>query len=57
MDNSTFVTECTPGYYNSEGEPNGRSFLGDPFWGGFYALEDLLQAWRDSGQLEGLTCQ
>ena len=54
IDNSRFVTECTPGYYNSEGEPNGRSFLGDPFWGGFYALEDLLQAWRDSGQMEGL---
>ena len=55
IDNSRFVTECTPGYYNGEGEPNGRSFLGDPFWGGFYALEELLQAWRDTGQLEGLT--
>jgi cyclohexanone monooxygenase len=48
------VTECTPGYYNSEGEPNGRSFLGDPFWGGFYALEDLLQVWRDTGEMKGL---
>lgn len=55
VDNSTFVTECTPGYYNSEGEPNGRSFLGDPFWGGFYVLEDLLRAWRDAGALDGLT--
>ncbi|WP_280381947.1 flavin-containing monooxygenase [Nocardia wallacei] len=54
VDNSTFVSECTPGYYNSEGEPNGRSFLGDPFWGGFYVLEDMLRAWRDAGELEGL---
>jgi cyclohexanone monooxygenase len=54
VDNSNFVRECTPGYYNSEGEPNGRSFLGDPYWGGFYALEDLLRAWRDSGELKGL---
>ncbi|RDI56101.1 flavin-containing monooxygenase [Nocardia mexicana] len=54
VDNSTFVTECTPGYYNSEGEPNGRSFLGDPFWGGFYVLEELLRAWRDAGELEGM---
>ncbi len=54
IDNSTFTTECTPGYYNSEGEPNGRSFLGDPFWGGFYVLEELLQGWRDAGDLEGL---
>ncbi|MGH8883364.1 MAG: monooxygenase, partial [Stackebrandtia sp.] len=54
FDNSTFVMECTPGYYNSEGETNGRSFLGDPFWGGFYVLEELLQAWRDAGDMDGL---
>lgn len=54
VDNSTFTMECTPGYYNSEGEPNGRSFLGDPFWGGFYELSDRLQAWRDTGELDGL---
>jgi cyclohexanone monooxygenase len=54
IDNSTFTMECTPGYYNSEGEPNGRSFLGDPFWGGFYELENLLRGWRDSGEMAGL---
>jgi cyclohexanone monooxygenase len=54
IDNSTFVSECTPGYYNSEGEPNGRSFLGEPFWGGFYELSELLQGWRDSGEMEGM---
>ncbi|GAA3725439.1 flavin-containing monooxygenase [Gordonia hankookensis] len=57
VDNSTFTMECTPGYYNSEGEPNGRSFLGDPFWGGFYELSDRLQAWRDTGELEGLVLE
>ena len=57
VDNSNFVRECTPGYYNSEGEPNGRSFLGDPFWGGFYVLEEMLQAWRDAGELEGLALE
>ncbi len=54
IDNSDFVTTCTPGYYNAEGEPNGRSFLGDPFWGGFYVLEELLQSWRAAGDLAGL---
>ncbi|MCX4092524.1 flavin-containing monooxygenase [Nocardia sp. alder85J] len=54
IDNSEFVETCTPGYYNAEGAPNGRGFLGDPFWGGFYVLEELLQAWRDTGTLEGL---
>ncbi|MFI5717624.1 flavin-containing monooxygenase [Nocardia sp. NPDC051750] len=57
VDNTTFVTECTPGYYNSEGEPNGRGFLGDPYWGGFYELSDLFEAWRSAGQLEGLALE
>jgi cyclohexanone monooxygenase len=57
FDTSEFVQTCTPGYYNAEGEPNGRSFLGDPFWGGFYVLEELLQAWRDAGTLEGLVLE
>jgi cyclohexanone monooxygenase len=54
FDNSLFTSECTPGYYNSEGEKNGRGFLGDPFWGGFYKFELLLQAWRATGELEGM---
>ncbi|MGI8334217.1 flavin-containing monooxygenase [Actinomadura scrupuli] len=54
VDNSSFQRECTPGYYNNEGEQNIRSHLGEPYWPGFYAMEDLLQAWRDTGELEGL---
>lgn len=54
IDNSTFQRECTPGYYNNEGEKNIRSHLGEPYWPGFYAFEDLLQAWRDSGDMQGL---
>ena len=46
--------DCTPGYYNNEGEQQIRSHLGDPYWPGFYAMEDVLQAWRDTGSLEGL---
>ncbi|MFE3317158.1 flavin-containing monooxygenase [Nocardia sp. NPDC059195] len=54
VDNSTFQRECTPGYYNNEGEKNIRSHLGEPYWPGFYAFGDLLRAWRDSGDLPGL---
>jgi len=54
VDNSNFQRECTPGYYNNEGEQKIRSHLGEPYWPGFYALEDLLQAWRDSGEMAGL---
>ncbi|MEV0110224.1 NAD(P)/FAD-dependent oxidoreductase [Nocardia sp. NPDC050799] len=54
VDNSNFQRECTPGYYNNEGERNIRSHLGEPYWPGFYALEDILRSWRATGRLEGL---
>ncbi|MGY0499562.1 flavin-containing monooxygenase [Nocardia sp. FBN12] len=54
VDNSTFQRECTPGYYNNEGEQQIRSHLGEPYWPGFYAFGDLLRAWRDGGDLPGL---
>jgi cyclohexanone monooxygenase len=54
VDNTNFQRECTPGYYNNEGEQLIRSHLGDPYWPGFYAMEDVLQAWRDTGELQGL---
>ncbi|MFF4731163.1 flavin-containing monooxygenase [Streptomyces mirabilis] len=54
VDNTDFQRECTPGYYNNEGEQQIRSHLGEPYWPGFYALEDLLQAWRDTGEMRGL---
>ena len=30
------------------------SYLGEPYWPGFYAFGDLLTAWRDKGDLDGL---
>ncbi|MEV0358333.1 NAD(P)/FAD-dependent oxidoreductase [Nocardia sp. NPDC050697] len=54
VDNTSFQRECTPGYYNNEGERQIRSHLGEPYWPGFYAFEDVLQAWRDTGELPGL---
>jgi cyclohexanone monooxygenase len=54
VDNTNFQRECTPGYYNNEGEQTIRSHLGEPYWPGFYAMEDLLQQWRDSGEMQGL---
>ncbi|MGP2440769.1 flavin-containing monooxygenase [Streptomyces sp. JW3] len=54
VDNTAFQRECTPGYYNNEGERTIRSHLGEPYWPGFYAMEDLLRAWRGSGRMEGL---
>ena len=49
-----FWRECTPGYYNNEGEEALRSHLGEPYGPGFYAFDQLLREWRDQGDLEGL---
>jgi cyclohexanone monooxygenase len=53
-DTAAFERECTPGYYNNEGEPVRRGFLGEPYAAGFYAFDKLLKAWRDKGDMEGL---
>jgi hypothetical protein len=49
-------SECTPGYYNNEGKPMGRkeqlNSSGHP--GGPIAFFDHLEAWRMSGEFEGL---
>jgi cyclohexanone monooxygenase len=55
VDNSTFVNECTPSYFNNEGDQTRkRHIFGEPWGPGFYAFEDMLQAWRNRGDLEGL---
>ena len=46
--------DCTPGYYNNEGGKVIRSHLGEMYGPGFYAFDDLIKAWRESGKMEGL---
>ena len=54
IDTSQFARECTPGYFNNEGEDKLRWYLGEPYGPGFYAFEALLEDWRAQGQLQGL---
>ena len=57
IDNSAFELSCTPGYYNNEGRGGGEAngaFLGDFYSPGFYEFDELLTAWRDKGDLDGL---
>ncbi len=62
IDLSSFQMECTPSYYNNEGEKVSdekgekkfRNFLGEGYGPGWNAFDQLLQAWRDKGDLEGL---
>ena len=50
-----FYTECTPGYYNSEGASGNRSgFFSDMYGAGPLRFFELLAEWRASGDLAGV---
>jgi cyclohexanone monooxygenase len=65
IDTSAFARECTPSYFNNEGEEvvtetgekKLRSYLGETYGPGFYAFEQLLEDWRARGDLAGLVLQ
>ncbi|HEY1752788.1 MAG TPA: NAD(P)/FAD-dependent oxidoreductase [Caulobacteraceae bacterium] len=51
-----FYTECTPGYYNSEGAADNRAgFFSDMYGAGPLRFFELLAEWRASGELPGMT--
>ena len=62
IDISAFQRECTPSYFNNEGEEvvtetgekKLRSYLGETYGPGFYVFEQLLEDWRADGAMEGL---
>ena len=46
--------ECTPGYYNNEGQVNPTAEQSAPYGGGSIEYFELLARWRESGNFEGL---
>ena len=52
-----YQAECTPGYYNNEGQFDPAAAANGAYWRGPTAFIRLLQAWRDDGQLQGLELQ
>ena len=48
--------DCTPGYYNNEGQPISQSdmFNGSGHPGGPVAFFEFLDAWRQTGEFAGL---
>jgi cyclohexanone monooxygenase len=50
----SFQEQCTPGYYNNEGHPGGDGFLVSSYGKGPIPFFELLAAWRESGEFEGL---
>ena len=46
--------DCTPGYYNNEGQPNPNAVQSAPYGGGSIRFFELLAQWREDGAFEGL---
>ena len=49
-----FQEQCTPGYYNNEGQPAAGGFLGTSYGLGPMAFFKLLENWRNDGTYAGL---
>jgi cyclohexanone monooxygenase len=52
---TSFLADCTPGYYNNEGQFDGRQFpLGSGYQKGAPAYFRYIRQWRTSGDFAGL---
>ena len=49
-----FQAECTPGYYNNEGQPNPKSVQSQSYGKGPNAFFKKLKAWREDGNMPGM---
>ncbi|HZK99794.1 MAG TPA: NAD(P)/FAD-dependent oxidoreductase [Caulobacteraceae bacterium] len=49
-----FAAECTPGYYNNEGQPNPKAIQNGFYGAGPIAFVKVLEDWRAAGTLDGL---
>ena len=54
LQRAKFAEECTPGYYNNEGQPSALAARNGPYGKGPIAFVRLLEAWRENGTMEGL---
>ncbi len=49
-----FLESCTPGYYNNEGKLSDRAAQNGFFGGGSILFFQMLQQWREAGDLTGI---
>jgi cation diffusion facilitator CzcD-associated flavoprotein CzcO len=54
LDRRQFQEECTPGYYNNEGQPNPAAASYASYGKGSNAFFKRIAEWRDEGSMEGL---
>jgi hypothetical protein len=49
------LAQCTPGYYNNEGgKANKNGFISGQYGGGAVKFFQILEDWRNEGNMEGL---
>ena len=52
--NEDFLSSCTPGYYNNEGQPNPKSIQNGAYGKGPNPYFAKMAAWREADDLAGL---
>ena len=52
---TSFFEDCTPGYYNREGQGRGGNMQNSPYAPGINAFNQLLKDWREDGTLDGMS--
>jgi cation diffusion facilitator CzcD-associated flavoprotein CzcO len=55
LDLSTVLTECPPSYFTNEGDQEPKWFLFRGWGLGWDDFQNMLQQWRDKGDMEGMT--
>ncbi|MFP6655291.1 MAG: NAD(P)/FAD-dependent oxidoreductase, partial [Myxococcota bacterium] len=56
-DAGDFFENCTPGYYNNEGQQSERSVQNGFYGGGSIEFFKILEDWRNQGEFDGLAVQ
>ncbi|MDC1308232.1 NAD(P)/FAD-dependent oxidoreductase [Pseudomonadales bacterium] len=51
---SKFLQDCTPGYYNREGQPTTANVQNSTYVPGINAFNKLLKDWREDGTMDGV---
>ena len=54
LDRRKFLEECTPGYYNGEGQVSELAASFSSYGKGSVAFFNILEEWRSDGELKGL---
>ncbi|WP_374534049.1 flavin-containing monooxygenase [Phenylobacterium sp.] len=54
LQRAKFAEECTPGYYNNEGQPSALAARNGSYGKGSIAFVKILEDWRAADRLEGL---